>query len=202
MRLAVDEEPHRGVVGPLGVDDVCFPFGRFRLPDIGERERIARVRRGEHPEREAHEILLERIDSGLASGLLLGRVRGWCAGASRRSRRWRRHGKLNQILAVEACRGGAGLLGRNLIFPDVLVRELDRDLKLDRDEVVAADLARAARGHEVFHRGNLLFASERLTRRGEDCGWIFGRRLRRGEQRCSQSRDQSKRGSNTHQSTP
>jgi hypothetical protein len=194
VRLAVDEESDCRVVGSLSVEDVCLALWRLRLSDVRERERIARVRRCEQAQHQPHEILLQRIDSHLARGFELGRV-AW-------GRRGRRDRKLDEILAVEARRGGASLLRRNLILSNVFIGQLDGDLELDRHDIIAADLTRSTGCDEVLHRGNLLLAPERLTRGRQNRGWVFRRGLRRGERSYPEARHKSKMYSDTHHATP
>ena len=76
-----------------------------------------------------------------------------------------RRGNLDQRVAVESGRRRIGVLRRKLIDTDILVGQLDRDLELDGNEVVAPDAARASGRHERLEALQLV-AAERLAHVG------------------------------------
>src|SRR5688500_8865160 len=85
MRFAVDEESRREVAAALDVEDIGFPFRRFGLARMTERERVRAEGCREHAQRQPGEILFDgdgrtrRRSSGSASGatssLTAGRTR-------------------------------------------------------------------------------------------------------------------------------
>jgi hypothetical protein len=180
MRLAVDEEAKREVVGSLGVEHVRLALRRFGLADIGERERVARIGAGEHAEREPREVLLEPVDARSPHGVHRvrhagRRARPGCA-PGRNSGGCGRGGILQQLVAVEPGRRRAALLRRNFVLAQILVGQLYKDLELDRHQIVAAHLARASGCRKRLDRRQLAFTAERLTRGREHAGRVFLRR--------------------------
>ena len=172
MRVLVDEEADGEVVRPLRVDHVRLALRRFGFADVGEGHRIGREGRGEHPEREPREVLLHRGDARRARIHRRPR-RGAGRGGGGRGRRRRRR-ILQPLVAVEARRRRTALLRRDFILAQVLVGQLDEDLEFDRDEILAAHLARASGRREGLDGGQLLFAAERLPRRGEHRRRVLG----------------------------
>ena len=83
----------------------------------------------------------------------------------------------HQRIADESRRDRTGILRGKLISPRILVGQLGLDLELDRHQVLAANLARAAGGNERLDAGDLRFAAERGARRGHHA--VGGARLRK-----------------------
>jgi hypothetical protein len=201
VRLTVDEEPQGKVGRRLRFQYVGAPLRRFRLADVGKGQRIPAERARKHPERQPHEVLLDRGDARLAHRIELGlrRRTGRCAGAPHAGRR-RRHGEyreLNQFLTIESGRCRPAFLGRNLVLPYVLVRKFDRDLEFNRDEIVPAHLLCTAGGHEVLDRRQPLLAAQRFPRLRQDRGRILCGRL--GREKRHRRRQNGRCGSNYEQ---
>ena len=205
MVLLIDEEPQREIVRTLRVDDVRLALGSLCLADVCERQWICGKGCSEHPQGEACEVLLDGRHTSLTRSLLNGRIRSGRTGASRRGRRgcWRRI--LQELFAVEARRVRPAFLSGHFVLPQILIRELDEDLELDWNEVVATDLPCAAGCGERLHGRELRVAAERLSRRGENGCGVFrlrdrsNRGLRRSKRRragkshcgCEPSRDRT-----------
>ena len=83
----------------------------------------------------------------------------------------------HQRVADEAGRDRAGVLRGKFIAPRILVGQLGLDLELDRHQVLAAHLARAAGGDERLDAGDLRLAAERGAGRGHHA--VGGARLRK-----------------------
>ena len=90
----------------------------------------------------------------------VGAVAGGDVGpAARRSARRR---NLDEGVTVESRRRRIGILRGELVDADVLGRQLDQDLELDRHQVVAPNSLGPPRGHEGFELRELV-AAERLS---------------------------------------
>jgi hypothetical protein len=75
---------------------------------------------------------------------------------------------LNHLRAVETRGRRPAFLRGNLVLPDVLVRELDRDLELDWNKVVPLNFPRASRDDERLHARQFLVAAKRFARLQQD----------------------------------
>src|SRR5439155_12518827 len=73
----------------------------------------------------------------------------------------------DQFIAAKSADRDVGILRRELVLADVLVRQLAADFELDRHEVVAAELSAPAGGDEGLHSHQILVAAERLPRRSQ-----------------------------------
>jgi hypothetical protein len=73
------------------------------------------------------------------------------------------HRELNQVAPIESGRRRAALLCRNLVLPDILIGQFDRDLEFDRDQVVAADLPGPSGRDEALYGGKPLFSQRFLA---------------------------------------
>jgi hypothetical protein len=102
------------------------------------------------------------------------------AGARHAWRRRRRRGdrQLDQVLAVETDRGRAAFLRRNLVLPNVPVRQLERDFKLDRHQVVAPDLLGTPGRDNTFDCRKPFFPTECFARLRQNRRRILPRSLR------------------------
>ena len=201
MRLAVDEQARREICCAFHRDDIGLSFRRFRHAAGGERQRIATEGHREHPEREPREILLEhrnrirrrtgRTSSSTRTRRRLPRacLRRWTAPLWR----WRRVGKLNQAGAVEAAPRRPAFLRWDFIRADVLIRQLDRDLEFDRNQVVAAHLPRAARDDKCLDGRDSLVSTQRFPRSEHDRLRGIARLDTRGLRRSSLLRAQCDR---------
>ena len=87
--------------------------------------------------------------------------------------------QLNQFLAVEAGRRRAAFLRGDLVLPHVLIGQFDRDLKFDRDQVVAANLLGAPGRDKILDCRKPLLATERLARLRQNRRRVPRGRLRR-----------------------
>src|SRR5262249_60945805 len=117
-------------------------------------------------------------------GLGLRRGRGWLARA-RGGAAGRRRGKLNRRPAVEPDRRRLAFLRGDFVLADVFVGQLDGDLELDGDEILAAHLTRASGRDNRLDGGQLLVAAQRFARGAEhDGGGWIGRVL--GDNRTRQ----------------
>ena len=201
MRLCIDEQPRGKVSRALDVQHVGFALRRFRLCHVTECHRKPRKRSREHAKRQPGEVLLHVREPRFACGFQTGRRRWRRSTRSlwRRGRRQRGHWELDQLLAIESDGRRLAFLRGDFVFADVFVRQLDRDLELDRNQVLAADLPRAAGGDDGFHGRQFLIAAERLARGGEhdvgrwiDCGGLGE------EEGAGGNHDRDKRGENAH----
>ena len=170
MGLLADEQAQREVVGAFRVEHIRLALRRLRLGHVCERERIGRERAGHQAQHQAGEILLDRDDASLACGVEGGRVR--CRSA-RRQRERRRRRIDDQLVTVESGGGRSALLRGHLVLAQILVRELEEQLELDRHEIVTSHLASASRRGQRLQRREPGLAPHRLARTRENRGRIL-----------------------------
>jgi hypothetical protein len=138
----MDEQTQRQVGRALAFEHISHALRRLGLADICKCEWIPAERGGEHPKHEAGEILLHADD---ANAVCRRKLFGcWRRRSTWPALRWPRVRLLNEIIAVESGGGGTAFLRRNLVLPDVLVRQLDGNFEFDGNQVLATHLTRAA----------------------------------------------------------
>ena len=156
--LGLNEQPRREIRRAFHVDHIGLALRRFGLADIriGHRESRASCRR-------TCRAAIARSPASIASGAArncASIIPGGGAGAPGRGGGGTGRGISTSSIADESGRSGAGVLRGKFIAPRIFVGQLGLDLELDRDQVLAAHLARAAGGDEGLDAGDLRVAAE------------------------------------------